>query len=63
MGCKRVEKVIESVMGGSSGTAMVSLVNEIEEGRLEGLNSKEVQEVNLSGDEINCSSFGIDGFA
>lgn len=55
--------MIESAMGGSSSTAMISLVNEIKEGRLEGLNSKEVQEVNLSGDETNCSSFGIGGFA
>lgn len=49
----------EWTMSGFLGTAMVSLVNELREGRLKGLKSKEVQEMNLSGDETNHSSQAV----
>lgn len=49
----------ECAMRGPLGSTMVLLANELGEERLEGLTSKEVQEMNLGGDEMNHSSLAI----
>jgi hypothetical protein len=49
----------ECTMSWSPGASLVPLENELGEGRLESLTSKEVQEMNLSGKEMNHSFLAV----